>query len=158
MIGRSRRTAGLLAAIAAVGLAAPAAAQGAGEGRYVSAAELKAMVAKTTKGLATAPIPTGPGGTVIVARRDKEGDVEVHEHLNDEFVAQTGHATVKVGGKVTGNHQTAPGEWRGGTIAGGQTYQLAPGDVLWIPAGAPHQVTPKGGSFSYLAVKFDAKP
>jgi quercetin dioxygenase-like cupin family protein len=59
---------------------------------------------------------------------------------------------------VAGNHQTAAGEFRGGTITGGQEYQLAPGDILWIPAGAPHQVTPKGGPFRYLAFKFEAKP
>ena len=141
----------------AAGLAISAAAQAPDEGRYVSAAELKAMVAKTTNGLATAPVPTGPGGTVLVARRDGVGEVEVHEHLNDEFVVQSGHATVRVGGKLSGQRQTAPGEWRGGSIVGGRVYQMAPGDVLWIPAGAPHQVTPKGGAFSYLAVKFEAK-
>jgi len=141
----------------ATSLAMSAVAQGAGEGRYVSAAELKAMVARTTHGLVTAPVPTGPGATVLVARRDKAGEVEVHERLNDELVAQSGHATVVVGGKLTGQRQTAPGEWRGGTVTGGHSYQLAPGDMLWIPAGAPHQVTPKGGPFTYLAVKFAAK-
>lgn len=143
--------------VLAVGLATSAAAQTPDEGRYVSAAELRAMVAKTRNGVATAAVPTGPGGAVLVARRETKGEVEVHEHLNDEFVAQAGHATVRVGGKLTGQRQTMPGEWRGGAIAGGRVYQLAPGDVLWIPAGAPHQVTPKGGPFSYLAVKFPAK-
>jgi len=152
-------TGGLLAAgvAATAATAATAAAQAPDEGRYVSAAELKALVAKTVDGVVTAPIPTGPGATVLAARRDKEGDVEVHERLNDEFVVQSGHATVRVGGKLTGQHQIAPGEWRGGTITGGHSYQLAPGDMLWIPAGAPHQVTPKGGPFSYLAIKFEAK-
>jgi len=147
-----------LAVVLAVGFAAPAGAQAADEGHYVSAAELGAMVAKTKDGLATAPVPTGPGATVLAARRDGVGEVEVHERLNDEFVVQAGHATVRVGGKVAGNRQTAPGEWRGGTITGGASYQLAPGDVLWIPAGSPHQVTPKGGTFRYLAFKFEAKP
>jgi mannose-6-phosphate isomerase-like protein (cupin superfamily) len=144
---------GLLAALATTAMA-----QAADEGRYVSAGELRTMVAKTKEGLVTTPVPTGPGATVLAAHRDRPGDVEVHVHLNDEFVAQVGHATVRVGGKVTGNHQSAPGEWRGGTIAGGRTYQLAPGDMLWIPAGSPHQVTPKGGGFSYLAFKFEARP
>ncbi|HEY2359002.1 MAG TPA: AraC family ligand binding domain-containing protein [Phenylobacterium sp.] len=146
-----------LAASLAVGFAAPARAQEPDEGHYVSAAELGAMVAKTKDGFATAPVPTGPGATVLAARRDGVGEVEVHEHLNDEFVVQAGHATVRVGGKVAGNRQTAPGEWRGGTVTGGHSYQLAPGDVLWIPAGSPHQVTPKGGTFRYLAFKFEAK-
>ena len=106
-----------------------------------------------------APVPTGPGATILMVRRDRDGDVEVHEHLNDEFVVQAGHAVVRVGGTVSGNHQTAPGEWRGGTIADGSLYHLSPGDVLWIPAGQPHQtLISKGGSFTYLAFKFEAKP
>ena len=157
MIKTSRLVLLAVVGVLAAGLAAGASAQAPDEARYVSAAELKAMVAKTTDGVATAPVPTGPDATVLVARREKGGDVEVHEHLNDEFVVQSGRATVKVGGKLAGQRQTAPGEWRGGTITGSHSYQLAPGDVLWIPAGAPHQVTPIGGPFSYLAVKFPAK-
>ncbi|HEY2752669.1 cupin domain-containing protein [Phenylobacterium sp.] len=147
-----------LGAFLAMALAFPAGAQAPDEGHYVSAAELAGLVEKPKDGLATAPVPTGPGATVLAARRDGPGEVEVHERLNDEFVVQAGHATARVGGKVTGNRRTAPGEWRGGTIAGGRSYQLAPGDVLWIPAGSPHQVTPKGGTFRYLAFKFEAKP
>ena len=31
--------------------------------------------------------------------------------------------------------------------------------MIWIPAGLGHQiVVPPGGSFDYLAIKFDAKP
>ena len=139
-------------------LAGVAVAQDSSEGVYVPAARLAQMVAKTTDGVTTAPVPTGPGTTLLAARRDAEGLVEVHEHLNDEFVVQAGRASVLVGGQVSGNRQTAPGEWRGGKIAGGRRYELGPGDLLWIPAGAPHQVlVPKGGSFTYLAFKFEAK-
>src|SRR5581483_11788291 len=109
--------------------------QPAGEGVFVPAAKLSAMVAKTTDGLATAPVPAGPGTTLLIARRDADGQVEVHERLNDEFVVQKGSATVLVGGRVEGNKQTAPGEWRGGAVAGAHAYQVGPGDVLWIPAG-----------------------
>ncbi|MFL5296464.1 MAG: hypothetical protein ACJ798_08805 [Phenylobacterium sp.] len=144
---------------AVLSLSAPAAAaQAAPQGVYVPAAQIAALVAKTKDGVATAPVPTGPGTTLLAARRDGDGQVEVHDHLNDEFVVQAGHATVLVGGTVSGNRQTAPGEWRGGKIAGAKAYALGPGDVLWIPAGAPHQtLVPKGGSFSYLAFKFEAK-
>ena len=145
--------AGLLAA------AGGAAAQPAGEGLYASAAQLAAMVAKTKDGVATAQAPTGPGATMLVAHRDADGQIEVHTKLNDEFVVQAGHATVLVGGKVSGAKETAPGEWRGGTVTGAKAYSLGPGDVLWIPAGAPHQtLVPKGGDFRYLAFKFEVKP
>ena len=119
--------------------------------------DLAHLVAKTKDGVATAPVPAGPGTTMLAAHRTADGQVEVHLKLNDEFVVQSGHATVLVGGKVEGNRETAPGEWRGGAISGARSYQLGPGDVLWIPAGSPHQVTPKGGAFRYLAIKFDAK-
>ena len=140
-------------------LATTGAARAADAPHHVQAAQLQAMVKTTKDGVITAPVPTGPGATVLMVRRDRDGDVEVHEHLNDEFVVQGGHAVVRVGGTVSGNHQTAPGEWRGGTITDGSFYHLSPGDVLWIPAGQPHQtLVAKGGSFSYLAFKFQAKP
>lgn len=126
-----------------------------GEGIYASAGQITAMVAKTTEGVATAQVPTGAGTTMLAAHRTADGQVEVHTKLNDEFVVRSGHATVLVGGKVEGNKETAPGEWRGGTVTGAHAYTLGPGDVLWIPAGAPHQtLVPKGTSFSYFAFKF----
>jgi mannose-6-phosphate isomerase-like protein (cupin superfamily) len=96
---------------------------------------------------------------MLIVRRDADGQVEVHTRLNDEFVVQAGRATVLVGGRVSGNKEIAPGEWRGGTVVGAKSYRLGPGDVLWIPAGAPHQTLVKiGASFTYLAFKFEAKP
>jgi mannose-6-phosphate isomerase-like protein (cupin superfamily) len=146
-----------LAAVAVL-MAWTADAQPAGEGVYVPAAKIAASTAKTKDGLATAPVATGPGTTILAAHRDADGQVEVHTRLNDEFVVLAGHATVLVGGKVEGNKETAPGEWRGGKISGGKSYALGPGDVLWIPAGTPHQsLVPKGGDFRYLTFKFEAK-
>jgi len=151
------RTITCLAAAGALAAGA-AAAQPTSQGVYVPAAQIAASVAKTKDGSATAPVATGPGTTILAAHRDADGQVEVHTKLNDEFVVLSGHATVLVGGKVEGNKETAPGEWRGGKVSGAKAYQLGPGDVLWIPAGAPHQsLVPKGGDFRYLAFKFEAK-
>jgi mannose-6-phosphate isomerase-like protein (cupin superfamily) len=145
----------LLLAITAAGATA---AWGADTPHHVQAAQLRAMVTTTKDGVISVPVPTGSAATVLMVRRDRDGEVEVHEHLNDEFVVQAGHAVVRVGGTVAGNRQTAPGEWRGGTITDGSFYHLSPGDVLWIPAGQPHQtLVSKGGSFSYLAFKFEAR-
>ena len=151
--------AGFLAFAMVVTVGVSAAAQVQGDAMHVPAAELRAKVAKTTDGSATAPVPTGPGATVLAAHRDKTGQVEVHMKLNDELIVQAGHASILVGGRVEGNKETAPGEWRGGTIVGGKSYDMSPGDVIWIPAGMPHQlVVPAGGSINYLAVKFDKAP
>jgi mannose-6-phosphate isomerase-like protein (cupin superfamily) len=128
------------------------------EPHYVSASQLQALVAKMSDGLSTAPVPTGPGAVVLMAHRDRTGQVEVHTRLNDEFIVQEGRAAVLVGGRVEGNRETAPNEWRGGSIVGGRRYDMGPGDVLWIPAGVPHQVVvPPKGSFHYLAVKFEVR-
>jgi len=153
----SIRTHQYLALTTGLVLAGSAAAQ-TGDGVYVPAAKIAASVATTKDGAATAPVPAGPGTTILAAHRDADGQVEVHVKLNDEIVVQSGRATFLVGGKVEGNKETAPGEWRGGKISGAKAYAMGPGDVLWIPAGAPHQaLVPKGGDFRYLAFKFEAK-
>ena len=157
MIKLPARTGLVLVAAAIAGLATGA--RAADQAHRVTDAEITATVATLKDGLATAPLPTGPGAVVLAARRDRDGEVEVHEPLNDELVGRSGHAVFRVGGTVAGNRQTAAGEWRGGVITGGDLYRLGPGDVLWIPAGMPHQaLVGSGGSFSYLAVKFKAEP
>ncbi len=62
------------------------------------------------------------------------------------------------GGKVEGGRTTGPGEIRGGKIVGGKTQKLAPGDVIVIPAGVPHQTTvPAGKSWTVFIVKIEKK-
>jgi uncharacterized RmlC-like cupin family protein len=119
-----------------------------------SAAELRAAVAQTKNGLATSPLPTGTA-TVLMVRRDQPGEIELHTAQNDVLVAHDGRARVLIGDKVEGAHEVSPGEWRGGKMSGAHSYSMAPGDVLWIPAGLPHQViVPAHGSFNYLAMKY----
>jgi len=126
---------------------------------YVSAKELTAKVARTTDGLVNFAIPTAPGAQMLIVRRDRTGDVELHARFADEFVVQSGTATVLVGGTLEGGRDTASGERRGGKITGGTRYPMGPGDVLWIPAGQPHLVeVTTGGSFTYLVAKFETKP
>jgi mannose-6-phosphate isomerase-like protein (cupin superfamily) len=144
---------GLALALAIGGVAA---AQTASKPIYVPAKALDAMVAKTKDGLAAAKVPTGsPDQVVVIAHRTADGEVELHAKLADEIIVRSGRAKIRVGGKVTGQRQTAPNEFRGGTIAGGQVFDLAPGDAIWIPVGQPHQVlVPKGGQITYTAAKF----
>lgn len=143
--------AALVAALAVAG-AAPAAAA---ESVRLTKAEIAARLAQTTDGLATSTLPTGEGGPVVVmAKREKTGDAEVHEGMNDVFVVHSGRASVLVGGKIEGHKLTTPGEWRGGKITGAKSYDIGPGDVLFIPAGLPHHViVPAGETFTYMAFK-----
>lgn len=136
--------------------AGAAAAQPAGKPIYVPSKALDAMVAKTKNGLATAQLPTGtPSAVVMLAHRTADGEVEVHTRLADEIIVRSGHAKIRVGGTVSGQRQTAPGEFRGGTMTGGQVFDLSPGDAIYIPVGQPHQVlVSKGGEITYTAAKF----
>jgi hypothetical protein len=153
-MSRSLTVAGVFSCLLVASLAGMAA-ESANPPVYVSAADVRARVAQTKDGLVSSPLPTGVGGAVLLmVRRDAPGEVEVHDALGDVLVAQEGKASVLVGGQVQGNRQTAPGEWRGGKITGAKTYDFAVGDILWIPAGIPHQVVvAQGASFTYLAFK-----
>ncbi len=109
-------------------------------------AELKEKAAGT--------LATFSNHSVMLARREASGEAEIHEGMVDIFIVQSGEADLVVGGKVLGAKTTAPGEQRGTGIEGGQTSRLEPGDVVHIPAGAPHQVLLKPGTrFTYLVVK-----
>ena len=125
---------------------------------FFSGAQLRELVAKTEGGIVASKLPVGKEVTMSEVRRDAEGVVELHLKQHDVIIPQGGHGAVIVGGHVDGNKQTAPDEWRGGKITGGTTYQLTPGDVIWIPAGTPHQMLiEKGGSMNYVAFKFDSQ-
>jgi mannose-6-phosphate isomerase-like protein (cupin superfamily) len=93
---------------------------------------------------------------VMVAHREGSGEAELHEHVIDVFVAQTGQATLVVGGKIVGGKSTGPGEVRGVSIEGGEKKPLAPGDIANIPANTPHQVLlDPGKQFTYVIVKIE---
>jgi mannose-6-phosphate isomerase-like protein (cupin superfamily) len=94
----------------------------------------------------------------MISRRDTSGIHERHEGFADIFVVQRGHARLRYGGSADGERLTSPGEWRGGTIRGGTEADLAPGDIVVIPAGIPHQLLlPPHESFYYFVFKV-AKP
>jgi mannose-6-phosphate isomerase-like protein (cupin superfamily) len=122
--------------------------------QYVKTAQLDAKVLQTVKGVITSEIPSGPGSTILIIRRDKDGEAEVHKVMNDIIMVKKGTAKILVGGEVSGNHEIKPTEWRGGEIAGATIYSLAPGDLLFIPAGIPHKVlvAPKA-TITYVTIK-----
>jgi len=140
----------------ALAIAGAAAAQPGAKPVYVPSKDLDAMVARMANGVASAQIPTGsPNDVVMIAHRDADGEPEVHTKLADEIIVRSGHARIRIGGMVSGQRQTAEGEFRGGTITGGQVYDLGPGDAIWVPVGQPHQMLVKAGEqVTYTAAKF----
>jgi mannose-6-phosphate isomerase-like protein (cupin superfamily) len=122
--------------------------------RLITAKELAA----TAPGSASRPVMgdifKGPNYLVMNAIRVVPGVPERHEQMADLFIVQAGAADVLIGGELTGDKAITPGEHRGGSMTGGHVRHVAVGDLLWIPAGVPHKVTPTPGApFRYLVVK-----
>jgi len=119
----------------------------------ISAMQLAADVLATESGLGY-QIPSSAVARLLMIRRDKPGEVEVHTEQNDVIVVESGQAIITMGGAVTGNREIRPTEWRGGMTTGGKSYRVARGDLILIPAGIPHQVlVSKGQTVTYLAIK-----
>jgi len=127
-----------------------------GNGTYLSARELAAKVVHGSG--PPFEVPGTAGYKVLVVERTSTGDAEVHMEWNDVIVVQQGHAGFLVGGQIKGNHETSPGEWRGGEMTGAKEYSLAQGDLLLIPAGLPHRAIVTEGAFTYLAIKTRKAP
>ncbi|MGH9512615.1 MAG: cupin domain-containing protein [Terriglobales bacterium] len=95
----------------------------------------------------------GSNYKVMTARRSEEGSVEVHTKFTDVFYIVQGGTTIITGGKVIGEKFTNPEEPRGVSIEGGDTHELAAGDVIVIPAGVPHWMRNVKGTMLYFVVK-----
>jgi mannose-6-phosphate isomerase-like protein (cupin superfamily) len=90
----------------------------------------------------------------MLAHREGDGSVELHETEADIFVVESGAATLIVGGEMVGGKTTAPNEVRGTSITNGVEHKLGAGDIVHIPAKTPHQVKVAGGKpFSYFVIK-----
>jgi mannose-6-phosphate isomerase-like protein (cupin superfamily) len=92
----------------------------------------------------------------MIAHRQGDGQAEVHDKVSDFFVVQSGEATLVAGGTLTNEKITQPGERRAPSINNGTRRKLAPGDIVHIPAGMPHQLLiEKGKQFTYFVVKIE---
>ena len=99
------------------------------------------------------PLHEVSGYKVHASRREMPGLVEVHEHETDVVYVLDGTATLVTGGKLVEPKVTAPGEIRAPRLEGGDTRQLAKGDVVVIPQGTPHWFKEASNPFLYFVVK-----
>jgi glc operon protein GlcG len=90
---------------------------------------------------------------VHASRRDASGQAEVHAKDADIIYVLGGTATFVTGGTVVDPKATAPDEVRGPEIAGGETRELHPGDIVIVPAGTPHWFQKVPAAFTYYVVK-----
>ena len=78
---------------------------------------------------------------------------EVHTRDADLIYVQDGTATFVTGGTVKDPKNIADDEIRGSSVSGGDTRQIAKGDVIVVPAGTPHWFKQVSDPFSYYVVK-----
>lgn len=105
-----------------------------------------------------APLANFGNHTAQMNHREKNGEVEVHQNWADVMVIQSGEAMLAIGGTPVNSKTTAPGEIRAESATGAEKKALAPGDILNIPAGVPHQfLVPAGKQITYFAMKVPAK-
>ncbi len=95
----------------------------------------------------------GENYQVHASRREKAGMSEVHELDTDIIYVLNGTATFVTGGKSVDPKMTAPNEFRGTMIDGGETRNLKKGDVVIVPKGTPHWFKQVDGAFLYYVVK-----
>lgn len=100
-----------------------------------------------------APLFEAPEFKVNASHRDGPGMAEVHEKDTDILYVLKGSATLVTGGKLVEGKMIEPAEMRGARIEGGETRQLAAGDVVVVPAGTPHWFQAVPGPFDYYVVK-----
>jgi glc operon protein GlcG len=90
---------------------------------------------------------------VHASRRIQPGQSEVHARETDVIYVLDGEATFVTGGTSVDPKETAPNEFRGSRIDGGETRTLTSGDVIIVPAGVPHWFKEIKGEFHYYVVK-----
>jgi len=116
--------------------------------------ELKTEAAGNAHHIATRRLEDFPNDTFMLSRREADGIVEWHENQVDVFFVESGSATLIVGGTMVGGEVTEPHEKRNGRIEGGERRTLSAGDIVRIPAKAPHQILMDGSQgFTYFVVK-----
>ena len=123
---------------------------------YKSAAELESeILLKPGQSAHVTPVAVGEPGQLTQIMRNGPGPSEIHtdkehEHL---WVTTAGEATITMGGVLEDKEQseTRSSDWFGSKITGGRTVVVKPGDIVFIPAGTPHQVVPRG-TVTFLAI------
>ncbi len=121
----------------------------------------KPLVEKTGGPNKTSSVKLADYGSsnVAISHREANGIPEIHAHMDDYFIVESGEATLMIGGEVVNPKQEKdPRETRGDAIKGGEKKRLRPGDVVHIPAKMPHQLLIEPGKkFTYFVIKVKAE-
>jgi mannose-6-phosphate isomerase-like protein (cupin superfamily) len=137
---------------------------------YVTTAEIDAALRQMPPNTTTydKPLKTVDTGaykvTIVILRRipGKTPDSALlHDRVTEVYQILTGAGTFETGGTLVEGHPVdltseAAGPSIRGTIQGGETRRMGPGDVVMIPPGVPHRFSSLEGTITYLVTRIEA--
>jgi len=142
----------------------------AGAAAYVTAAEIDTALRQMPPNSTTfdKPIKTLDAGaykvTIVILRRIPSQTPDsslLHDRVTEVYQILTGAGMFETGGTlVDGKPVDLTSEAAGpsvrGTIQGGESRRIGPGDVVVIPPGLPHRFSKLDGTITYLVTRIEA--
>ena len=137
---------------------------------YVTTSDIEAALRQMPAASTTydKPIKTVDTGaykvTIVILRRipGKTPDSSLlHDRVTEVYHILTGAGTFETGGTLINGQPVdlsseAAGPSTRGTIQGGETRPIGPGDVVVIPPGVPHRFSHLDGDITYLVTRIEA--
>jgi mannose-6-phosphate isomerase-like protein (cupin superfamily) len=137
---------------------------------YVTTAEIDAALqqmppTKTTYDKPIKSVDTGAYKvTIVVLRRIPSETPDsglLHDRVTEVYQILTGAGTFETGGALADGKPVdltseAAGPSVRGTIQGGESRRVGPGDVIVIPPGLPHRFSKLEGTITYLVTRIEA--
>ena len=113
--------------------------------------------AAATNGSAGATLTRLPNQYTMLTTRDRSGGAELHSLWCDSLIVLQGEGVELTGGSIVDRREEADGEVRGARLEGAESHPLNKGDVIFIPAGTPHQaIEAPGQSLTLFVIKTPA--
>jgi mannose-6-phosphate isomerase-like protein (cupin superfamily) len=137
---------------------------------YITAAEINAALQQAPPAGTTfdKPIKTVDAGaykvTIVILRRipgPTPDSALTHDRVTEVYQILTGAGMFETGGTLVNGKPVdltteAAGPSIRGTIQGGESRRMGPGDVVVIPSGLPHRFSKLEGTITYLVTRIEA--
>jgi len=137
---------------------------------YVTTAEIDAALremppSKTTYDKPIKTVDTGAYKvTIVILRRipsETPDSSLLHDRVTEVYQILTGAGMFETGGTLVDGKPVdltpeAAGPSIRGTIQGGESRRMGPGDVVVIPPGVPHRFSKLEGTITYLVTRIEA--
>jgi mannose-6-phosphate isomerase-like protein (cupin superfamily) len=118
---------------------------------FISAADMEALIAKAKATMPVRPLISQPligtgGYRASLDYRAQTTPASLHDSEAELWVFVEGSGTFTLGGTLKDAKRTDPANSSGTAITGGTLIHVAKGDMLIVPAGVAHQVSPDPGT------------